>query len=96
MKLTKTTLAATLAALMIGGLSVNSASAAVKTWGDLTFTTHGAVADEVSALNPVTSQQYSRTDISAITHGDSAEASTYTADSTGNYGWSDISSVTHN
>jgi len=96
MKLNKNTFAATVAALLIGGLSINSASAAVKTWGDLTFTTHGPVADQVSPFNSTATQQYSRTDISAVTHGDSVEASTYTAGSAGNYGWSDISSITHN
>ena len=96
MKFNKNTFAATVAALLIGGLSVNSASAAVKTWGDLTFTTHGPVAEEISPFNGAANQQYNRTDISAITHGESVEASTFTAGSAGNYGWSDISSITHN
>lgn len=96
MKLTKNILAASFAALLIGGLSVNSASAAVKSWGDLTLTTHGSIADEVNPFGPVTGQTYSRSDISAITHRGSAGVSTYNRVAANNYGWSDISSVTHN
>ena len=96
MKFNKNTFAATIAALLIGGLSITSASAAVKTWGDLTFTTHYPVADEVSPFNSTGNLHHSRTDISAITHGDRIESSTYSAASAGNYSWSDISSVTHN
>ena len=46
MKLTKSTVAATLAALLIGGLAISPASAAVRS--DLNSVTHGSIQEQAN------------------------------------------------
>jgi hypothetical protein len=92
MKLTKSTLAATFAALLIGGLAISPASAAVK-GSDLTAVTHGSAQEQSNPFGPVAGKQYSRSDIEAVTH----QASGENGRKSGNGArWSDITSVTHN
>ena len=100
MKLNKRTFAATFAALLIGGFAINPASAAVErfgdTWGDLSSITHGpATTAQVNPFGPTPSHKYSRADISSLTHRDIAGTSTGSL-TRKNFGWSDISSITHN
>jgi hypothetical protein len=91
MKLTKNTLAATFAALLIGGLSISPASAAVSGF-DLTSATHSSGSNQSNPFGPVAGKQYSRADIASVTH---KGAGSNDAKSGNNAGWSDISSVTH-
>ena len=92
MKLTKSTLAATFAALLIGGLAISPASAAVK-GSDLTSVTHGSVAEQANPFGAVAGKQFSRSDIAAVTH----KAAGSNGRLEGNqYRWSDINAVTQN
>ena len=92
MKLTKSTFAATFAALLIGGLAISPASAAVKA-SDLTSVTHGSVAEQANPFGPVAAKQFSRSDIAAVTHSDSNVNGPISGKQ---YRWSDITAVTHN
>jgi len=98
MKLTKTTFAATFAALLIGGLTMTPASAAVRTtgdsWVDLSFTTHSQTAVAANPFSATPNHTYSRADISSLTHRNLTGVTTSRL-TTGNHGWSDISSITH-
>ena len=91
---TKNTIAATFAALLVGGLMINPASAAVK-FSDISSVTHGSA----EMAQPTTSgaDRFSRTDLTAVTHAaGSAEAKQVGRYSGKNYSRSDITSVTHN
>jgi hypothetical protein len=92
MKLTKSTLAATFAALLIGGLAISPASAAVK-GSDLTAVTHGSAQEQSNPFGPVAGKQYSRGDIAAVTHNGSGSNGRLSGN---NYRWSDINAVTRN
>jgi hypothetical protein len=93
MTLTKSTLAAALATMFIGGLSVNTATAAPK-WSDISAVTHSNVS---AGTKVVGSDAYSRTDLSAVTHGrssaDEKQVGRYSSD---NYSPTDITTITHN
>ena len=91
---TKNTIAATLAALFVGGLTMNAASAATK-WSDLTAVTHGGSA--TAGMKVVGSNAYGRTDLSAVTHGsDSSGQKQVGRYSSDNYSPTDITTITHN
>jgi hypothetical protein len=91
MKLTKSTLAATFAALLIGGLAINPASAAVR-GSDLTSVTHGSISEQANPFGPVSAKQYSRGDIGAVTHKTSGS----NGHKSGNqFRWSDLGAVTN-
>ena len=92
---TKSRIAATFAALLIGGLMINPASAAVK-WSDISSVTHGAGTETV--LPQVGgSHAFSDTDVSAVTHDAvSTEAKKVGRTSARNYSRSDVTAVTHN
>jgi hypothetical protein len=91
---TRNTIAATVAALFIGGVTMNTASAAAK-WSDLTAVTHGSGATVGTKV--VGSDAYSRTDLSAVTHGSDTtgtkQVGRYSSD---NYSPTDITTITHN
>ena len=91
MKLTKNSVAATFAALLIGGLSIGSASAAVQGF-DLTSATHGANTNQSNPFGPVAGQEYSRADVASITHKGTGANS---PKSDKGASWSDINNVTH-
>ena len=91
---TKNTIAATLAALMIGGLTINPAAAAAK-WSDISSVTHG----NGTMVEPTVggSDAFSRTDLTAVTHGSqSMEAKQIGRFASKNYRGSDITAITHN
>jgi hypothetical protein len=91
MKLTKNTLAATFAALLIGGLAISPASAAVK-GSDLTAVTHGSAQEKSNPFGPVAGKQYSRSDIAAVTHQGSGENGRISANQ---FRWSELGAVTN-
>ena len=91
MKLTKSTVAATLAALLIGGLAISPASAAVRR--DLNSVTHGSIQEQANPFGPVKGKRYSRSDIAAVTHKASASSGRLEGNQ---FSWSDISAVTQN
>jgi len=91
MRLTKNTVTATFAALLIGGLTISPASAAVQGF-DLTSATHGANTNQANPFGPVAGQEYSRADIASVTHKGTG-SNRQKSDKGSN--WSDISNVTH-
>lgn len=95
MSRSKSTIAVTLAAVLIGGLMINPASAAVR-WSDISSVTHGTETD--TALPHIGgSDAFSRTDVSAVTHGSVHEDVKQVGRiSIRNYSRSDITAVTHN
>ena len=92
---TKSSIFATFAALLIGGLVINPASAAVK-WSDISAVTHSA--GTATALPQVGGfDAFSRTDVSAVTHGAvPVEAKQVGRTSARNYSRSDVTAITHN
>jgi len=91
---TNSTVAATLTALLIGGLTISPASAATK-WSDISAVTHGGGATAQPKAG--SSDAYSRTDLSAVTHGSKSTAAEQIGRfSSDNYSASDITSITHN
>lgn len=92
---TQNTIAATFAALLIGGLMINPASAAVKR-SDISSVTHGAIsvkADQVSGRY----EEFSRADISSVTHrAVPVGANTIGKTSAANYSSFDLNSITNN
>jgi hypothetical protein len=87
-------IAAMFATLFVAGLTISSASAAVK-WSDISSATHS----NAPTVLPTTggSDVFSRTDWSAVTHGSvAAEARQVGRISQKNFSRSDITSVTHN
>ena len=94
---TKNTIAATFAALFIGGLVINPASAAVK-WSDISSVTHGATTTETAQ------QQYGRLS-DFYKWSDKASLSTRRVGTTiqpmgqsdnKSAKWSDLTAITHN
>ena len=99
MKLTKNTIAATLAAVLIVGLTGNPASAKVKVYGpgDISFVTHSNAATESITQVGHTSNEYSRNDISAVTHHSVLAGVMPMSKASGKaYGRNDITAITHN
>jgi len=91
---TKNTIAATFAALLIGGLMINPASAAVK-WSDISAVTHSA--NTKSILPHVGGPKlFNRSDVSAVTHRSAPSAVLPVGRSGKNYSRNDITAVTHN
>jgi hypothetical protein len=91
---TRNTIAATFAAIVIGGLTMSHASAATK-WSDISAVTHGGGATAQPKAG--SSDAYSRTDLSAVTHGSKSTAAKQIGRfSSDNYSASDITSITHN
>ena len=100
MKRTKYTIATTFAALMIGSLTINTASAAVKiqdqTWGDLNSVTHSAVVETGQGQAGHVPNEFSRTDLSAVTHRSVPLGTTAIGrDSGSEYSRNDLTATTH-
>ena len=94
MTLTRNMIAAMFATLFVAGLTISSASAAVR-WSDISSVTHS----NAPTVLPTTggSDAFSSTDLSAVTHGSvEAEARQVGRVSPKNFSRGDISSVTHN
>ncbi|MDX1409626.1 MAG: hypothetical protein R3330_15870 [Saprospiraceae bacterium] len=89
----KSTLAATLAILVFGALTINSASA-VTEWSDLSSVTNRGT--QVVHPKAGGQEEFSRSDLSAVTHkGVGGTAKQIGHVSASNYRSSDITSVTH-
>jgi len=95
---TKTTIAATFAAVLIGGLLINSAQAAAQrhNWGDLSSVTNaGARKADMTQIGH-TSKEFSRDDLSAITHRSAPDGLKPMVKATGSmYSHNDITAITH-
>jgi len=90
---THNTITATFAALMIGALTMNPASAAAN-WSDISAVTHGGV---TSGAKIVGTDEFNRTDLSAVTHGSRTTGEKQIGRfSSDNYSPTDITSITHN
>ncbi len=82
------------AAMLVGGLMINPASAASK-WSDISSVTHGSGAMTTPEVGG--KDAYSRTDLSAVTHLSASQQATQVGRySEKNYRASDITSITHN
>lgn len=108
MKLTKTTIAATLAVLSISSLAITPASAAVRdsyrsavsfyNWSDITSLTHGAASKDVNTLifGRTADNPYKWSDKASVTHrGVPAGSKQIGRFDANHYKWSDINSLTH-
>lgn len=99
MTITKNTIAATFAAVLIGSLTINSASAAVPTYGrsEISFVTHeGSAASSSTQIGHI-SGEFNRNDLSAITHKSVPEGvKPMTKVSFNGYSRNDITAITHN
>lgn len=92
---TKNTIAASFAALLIGGLLMNPASAAVK-WSDISAVTHDSAAATLN-VDAGRADQFSRADLSSVTHKAVAAGTKPITKASGkNFSRNDISAVTHN
>ena len=99
MKLTKNTIAATFAAVLVVGLTGNPASAKVRVYSpsDISFVTHSDAATESITQVGHTTNEYSRNDISAVTHQSVMAGVMPMAKASGTaYGRNDITAITHN
>lgn len=82
------------AAMLVGGMMINPATAATK-WSDISSVTHGSEA----MAKPVVGGKdgFARTDLSAVTHGSASQEVTQVGRyAEKNYRASDITSITHN
>ncbi len=99
MTITKKTIATTFAAVLIGSLTISSASAAVSTyaWSGISSVTHeGSAASSLTQIGHV-SGEFSRNDLSAITHKSVPVGMKPMAKASFNgYSRNDITAVTHN
>lgn len=99
MTFTKNTIAATFAAVLIVGLTVNPASAKVRVYGpsDITFVTHNSAATDSITQVGHTGNEFSRNDISAVTHRSVRSGVMPIATASAKaYGRNDITAITHN
>jgi hypothetical protein len=99
MTFNKNTIAATFAAVVIGGLTISpvSAAAPVYGWSDISAVTHeGSTASGVTQIGQ-TSGEYGRNDVSALTNGSLPMGVKPLAKASVNgYSRNDISAITHN
>ncbi|UCH49831.1 MAG: hypothetical protein JSU95_08750 [Betaproteobacteria bacterium] len=112
MKLTKTTIAVTIAALFVGGLMISPASAAVRDsfrmsedsagnfyrWSDISALTHGIAANDGNELKSGRIDGfYKWSDLNHKKYsGVPSGAKPVTKSANNFYKWSDINSLTHN
>ena len=99
MTFTKNTIAATFAAVVIGGLTINSASAAVPAygWSGISSVTHeGSAPSGITQIGHI-SGEFSRNDISTITHKSvPVGVKSMAKASLNGYSRNDITAITHN
>jgi hypothetical protein len=99
MTFNKHAIAATFAAVVIGGLTSNPASAAapVYGWSDISAATHkGSTASGITQVGQ-TSGEYGRNDVSALTNGSLPMGVKPLAKASVNgYSRNDITAITHN